>query len=116
MPPAHRAVSEWSPQRFQHWAEQVGPHTAQLIAMVLASRVHPQQAYRTCLGILGLAKRYTPPRLEAACRYALPAGIRTYSGLHHILEAHLDQLPPAEPVPAILATEHANLRGPAYYH
>jgi len=116
MPPAHRALSEWSPQRFQHWAEQIGPDTAQLISGVLASRLHPQQAYRTSLGLLGLAKRYTAARLEAACRYALSAGIRTYSGVHHILEAHLDQLPPAEPVPALRSTEHTNLRGPTYYH
>jgi hypothetical protein len=63
-----------------------------------------------------LAKRYTAAHLEAACRYALPAGIRTYSGLRHILEAHLDQLPPAEPVPVVRPTDHVNLRGPAYYH
>jgi transposase len=115
MPPAHRAVSDWSPQRFQGWAERIGPHTAQLISAVLASRLHPQQAYRTCLGILGLAKRYTAARLEAACRYALPAGLHSYKGLHHILEAQLDRLTPAEPPPVIRATEHANLRGPAYY-
>jgi transposase len=116
MPPAHRAVSEWSPERFQRWAEQVGPHTAQLIGVVLAARVHPQQAYRTCLGILGLVKRYTAARLEAACHYALPAGIHSYKGLHHVLEAQLDRLTPAEPLPIIRATDHANLRGPAYYH
>ena len=116
MPPAHRAYSEWSPERFQGWAEQIGPHTAELIAVVLAARVHPQQAYRTCLGVLGLAKRYTAVRLEAACRYALPSGIHSYKGLHHILEAQLDRLMPAEPPPAVRATDHANLRGPTYYH
>ena len=94
----------------------MGPHTAQLIAAVLASRLHPQQAYRTCLGILGLAKRYTAARLEAACRYALPAGIHSYKGLHHILEVQLDRLTPTEPPPAVRSTDHGNLRGPAYYH
>jgi transposase len=115
MPPAHQAVSEWSPTRFQSWAEQIGPHTAQLIGAVLVSRTHPQQAYRTCLGILSLAKRYSAARLEAACRYALPTEIRSYKGLHHILEAQLDRLPPAEPTPDVSPTAHANLRGPAYY-
>jgi transposase len=115
MPPAHQHYAEWSPERFLRWAEQLGPHTAQLIAVVLELRGHPQQAYRTCLGILGLAKRYTPERLEAACRLALPAGIRSYKGLRNILEAHLDQVPPLEPVTASLR-DHANLRGPAYYH
>jgi len=116
MPPAHQACSEWSPERFQHWAEQVGTHTAQLIGLVLTARVHPQQAYRTCLGILGLAKRYTSTRLEAACHYALSAEIQSYKGLHHILEAQLDHLPPVVASPASPVTDHANLRGPSYFH
>ena len=115
MPPAQRAVSEWSPERFQRGAEPVGPHTAELIGAVLASRVHPQQAYRSSLGILGLAKRYTAARLEAACRYALPAGVHSYKGLHHILEAQLDRTPPVEPPPTMLALDHAQVRGPTYY-
>jgi transposase len=116
MPPAHRAVSDWSPERFQSWAEQIGPHTAQLIEAVLISRLHPQQAYRTCLGILSLAKRYSATRLEAACRYALPTEIRSYKGLHHILDAQLDRLTPTDPLPDLAPTDHANLRGSTYYH
>ena len=115
MPPAHQHYAEWSPERFLQWAEQLGPHTAQLIATILGLRLHPQQAYRTCLGILGLAKRYTPQRLEAACQLAWPAGIRSYKGVRNILDAQLDQLPLPEPTAAALS-DHANLRGPAYYH
>jgi transposase len=115
MPPAHQAVGDWSPERFQRWAEEIGPQTGQLIAAVLDGRQHPQQAYRSCLGILGLGKRYTPERLEAACRRARPAGIRTYKGIHNILKNKLDQLeqdqPPATPLPA-----HANIRGRSYYN
>ena len=115
MPPAHQAVSDWSPERFLAWAEEIGPLTGQLIAAVLDSRRHPQQAYRSCLGILSLAKRYGNDRLEAACRRALPAGIRSYKGLRNILDNKLDQLerdqPPAAPLPA-----HANIRGERYYN
>ena len=115
MPPAHQAYSDWSPERFLRWAGEIGPHTTQLIAAVLDSRRHPQQAYRSCLGILGLGKRYSNARLEAACRRALPAGIHSYKGIHNILENQLDQLepdqPPADPLPA-----HANIRGATYYH
>ena len=115
MPPAHQQYSQWSPERFLRWAEEIGPHTSQLIAAVLDARQHPQQAYRSCLGILGLGKRYTNARLEAACRRALPAGIRSYKGLRNILENKLDQLerdqPPAAPLPA-----HANIRGEGYYN
>lgn len=115
MPPAHRKYSEWSPERFLRWAAKIGPNTTHLIEAVLAARRHPQQAYRSCLGILGLGKRYTEPRLEAACRRALAAGIRSYKGVRNILDAKLDQAPPDEPPPAPLST-HANIRGEAYYH
>jgi len=114
MPPSHRYYAEWSPDRFLHWAEKIGPQTRALIERVLASRRHPQQAYRTCLGVLGLAKRYSQQRLEAACARALPAGIRSYKGLKNILDTHLDQVPLEEPASMSL-DPHANIRGPSYY-
>lgn len=115
MPPAHQYVDGWSPERFLRWAEESGPQTAEFIAVVLDGRRHPQQAYRTCLGILGLAKRYGNNRLEAACRRAQAAGIYSYKGIHNILKNKLDQLewdhPPATHLPA-----HANIRGKSYYN
>jgi transposase len=115
LPPAHQAYLDWSPERFLRWAGEIGPQTTQLIAAMLDGRCHPQQAYRSCLGILGLAKHYTNDRLEAACRRALPANIRSYKGIRNILEHKLDQLElersPAAPLPA-----HANIRGEGYYH
>lgn len=115
MPPAHQQVSDWSPERFIRWAEEIGPDTKQLIAAVLESRRHPQQAYRSCLGILGLGKRYTNARLEAACRRALPAGIRTYKGIRNILDNKLDQVDWEQP-PATPLSTHANIRAEGYYN
>jgi transposase len=115
MPAAHQKYSDWSPERFLRWAEEIGPDTTRLIAAVLDARRHPQQAYRSCLGILGLGKRYTNARLEAACHRAFPARIRSYKGVRNILENKLDQLevdqPPTAPLPA-----HANIRGETYYN
>jgi transposase len=115
LPPAHQKYSDWSPERFLRWAEEIGPDTTRLIAAVLVTRRHPQQAYRSCLGILGLGKRYTNARLEAACRRALPAGIRSYKGIRNILENNHDKLavdqPPAAPLPS-----HATIRGESYYN
>lgn len=115
MPPAHQAVAGWSPERFQRWAQEIGSQTSQLIATVLDGRRHPQQAYRTCLGILGLGKRYGNGRLEAACGRAVTAGIRSYKGVHNILKHQLDRLeadqPTATPMPS-----HANIRGQNYYN
>jgi transposase len=115
MPPAHQAMSDWSPERFLRWAEEVGPQTTQLVGVVLEKRRHPQQAYRSCLGILGLAKRYTNQRLEAACERALAAGIHTYKGLHNILKNNLDQLQ-TEKATEIPLPSHDHIRGQTYYH
>ena len=115
MPTAHRIVSDWSPERFHRWAAEIGPQTGQLIAAILDGRVHPQQAYRTCLGILGLGKRYGNGRLEAACRRAWSAGIRSYKGVHNILKHKLDQVE-TEQVPATSLSPHDNIRGQKYYN
>lgn len=114
MPPAHQGYSEWSPERFVRWDREIGSHTAELVTTVLESRSHPQQAYRSCLGILSLSKRYTSERLEAACRRALSAGIRSYRGVCNILENKLDQLP-TEPTQTPSLPSHPHIRGESYY-
>jgi len=115
MPPNHQVMADWSPERFERWAQQIGPQTAALIRAILASRRHPQQAYRTCLGILGLGKRYHHARLEAACDRALATGIRSYKGIHNILKHKLDQLEPDPPADTP-SSSHANIRGQSYYN
>jgi transposase len=115
MPPAHKYYSEWSPERLLRWAEEIGKQTAELVGCVLDSRKHPQQAYRTCLGILGLVKRYPNLRLEAACRRANIAGIRSYKGVLNILKNNLDQCELKLAAPESLPP-HVNIRGETYYH
>jgi transposase len=117
MPPDHRFYSEWSPERFIHWAEQIGPQTAQIVQLELNSRQHPEQAYRACLGILGFAKKYTPARLEYACQYALANEIHSYRGIKNILINQIDQLYGMESLsqPSLLLT-HSNIRGKDYYN
>ena len=120
LPKAHRDYAEWTPQRLIRWAEQTGPHTAALVERILASRPHPQQGYRSCLGILRLGKTYGSERLEAACRRAVTIGALSYKSVESILKRGLDQQPllsadtPAEETTTPLT--HANLRGPDYYH
>jgi transposase len=114
MPPAHQKYLEWSPQRLVRWAQTIGPHTAQIVQALLDSRKHPQQAYRSCLGLLRLGSRYGEDRLEAACRRALPAGIHSYKGVKNILDAKLDQVEPEEPA-TVVPQAHENIRGQTYY-
>ena len=70
MPKSHRAHLEWTPGRFLNWGVQVGPHTRDLVKHLLENRPHPEMGYRSCLGLLNLAKRFGSTRLEAACQRA----------------------------------------------
>jgi transposase len=116
LPRSHQQHLTWTPSRLIHWAGSVGPHTQGLVRAILADRPHPEQGYRSCLGILRLSKRYPTERLEAACARAHRAGARSYRHVDAILKAGLDRQPepqPATPVPAVL--QHENVRGAAYY-
>ncbi len=117
MPKAHRAHLEWSPSRLLRWGATIGAATEALVQQILESRPHPEQGYRSCLGLLRLAKQYGPERLNAACERARVAGARSYRHVDAMLKHGLDRQPllidDAEPRPA---PTHDNVRGPAYYH
>ena len=116
MPEKHRQMGQWSPTRFIQWAENSGPATAQLITNVLGARKHPEQSYRSCLGILRLAKVYGEQRLESACRRALILDTCAVRSIESILKHRLDEQPlSSEPHPQ-LPLDHDNIRGPSYYH
>jgi transposase len=116
MPPAHQHYAEWTPERLVRWAEKTGPATAQVIATILASRAHPLQGFRSCLGIMRLGKTYGEARLEAACQRALVLQAYAYKSVASILRHGLDQQPltPERVSPPMIP--HANIRGPDYYH
>ena len=116
MPKSHQKWAQWSPQRFINWAGKIGPHTATLIEMVLNSRTYPQQGFRSCLGILRLAKSYGDGRLEAACRRATAIGGTSYRSVESILKHNLDQKPLPDQSSADEPIEHINIRGGGYYH
>ena len=115
MPRAPREYAEWTPERLVSWARTTGPETAHLVEAIMASRVHPQQGFRSCLGLLSLGKTYGPCRLEAACRRALFIRGLSYKSVKSILVAGLDQEPLPLPKPAQLTLVHENIRGPEYY-
>ena len=116
MPKAHQHHLEWTPSRLIHWAETIGPQTAALVTAILADRPHPEQGYRSCLGLLRLSRRDGAARLEAACARALTVGVRSYRHVDSILKHGLDRLPPPEPAePLPLAPVHEQIRGRDYY-
>jgi transposase len=115
MPKSHQAHLQWTPSRLIHWGESVGEATAQLIRTILESKPHPEMGYRACLGILSLAKCYSNPRLEAACRRSLDAQACSYQSLKSILKQGLDRQPSLTPESERSSPQHENLRGGHYY-
>ena len=119
MPKAHQQYLEWTPSRIVRWAAQAGPHTEKLITQILESKPHPQQGFRSCLGIIRLGKQYSQERLEAACAYALSIHGFSYKSVQSILKNGLDQkptlLPKREQTPLPLPLQHPNIRGKEYY-
>ena len=118
--PAHRPKShqkhvEWTPSRILRWAEQTGPNTAALADQIMKARPHPEQGYRSCLGLLRLGERYGKQRLEAACERALRVKATSYRSVQSILQRGLDQLPAEEQALLALPQNHDNIRGAHYY-
>jgi transposase len=114
MPLAHQQYLEWTPSRIISWAEKIGPHTALLVQKIIETRVYPEHAYRSCLGILRLEKHYSKQRLENGCLRALRYGALSFKALNNILENGLDRLEEKSQSAALPA--HNNIRGGQYYH
>lgn len=117
MPKAHQKYLKWTPSRIIRWAGQNGPHTQKLITLVLESRPHPEQGFRSCLGIMRLAKRYSAERLEAACGRALGVRGYSYKSVESILKHGLDQQPllAEQTADGARPIVHPNIRGKLYY-
>jgi transposase len=117
MPKSHQQYLEWTPSRIINWAATVGEATAQVVEIVMNGREHPAQGFRSCMGIMRLGKRYSPERLEAACRRAIIIRGCRYKSIRSILEKGLDKQPLPEMDDACrLPIEHHNIRGSEYYH
>jgi transposase len=112
MPSHHQAMSDWNPQRFIKWAQEIGSYVQAAVERVLARSQHPEQGYKTCLGILRLAKQVGNDRLNKACQRALTFDACSYKSIKNILQNNLEnaQLDCFEALP-----EHQNLRGNRYY-
>jgi len=114
MPKSHRAHLEWTPSRITNWAAKIGPCTEKMTEQILASRPHPEQGYRACLGLIRLGKEYSNERLERACEWALRVRAISYRSVASILKNSRDRLAEADP-PQIALPLHENVRGSGYY-
>jgi transposase len=117
MPRAHREYAEWNPERLVKWSAQTGESTAKLVETILAGKVHPQQGFNSCMGIISLSKKYGKERVEAASQRALAIGGTSYTSLKSILAKGLDSQPLPRQISAPKASViHPNIRGNKYYN
>lgn len=114
MPSHHRFVSEWSSEKFIAWADQIGDHCKVLIIKILDKKQHPEQSFKSCLGILHLAKKVGNIRLENSCKRALKYGAHNYNIIERILKNRWDTLD-EEPEEQPDIPRHDNIRGSNYY-
>jgi transposase len=115
MPKSHLKHHEWTPSRLIDWARKVGPETTRLVEAILIDRPHPEQGYRSCLGILRLSRAYGAERLEIASARALVVRARSYRHIEAILKKGLDRVPPRQPPASGEPIVHENVRGKDYY-
>lgn len=114
MPLGHRhQLGDWTPQRFEQWAATVGPHTVAAVQAILASRKIVEQSYRSCLGVMSLAKKSGGhTRLEDTCAKALAA---TPAPSYTLIKKLWATWQPADPPPAASLGEKGFVRGAGYY-
>jgi transposase len=115
MATTHRFVTDWTPERFLEWATSIHDDVRLYILKVLERKQHPEQAYKSCVGILGFAKKAGNERLVNACRRALGFGIYSYKAIQMILEKNMDQYPESLFADELPMPNHDNIRGEDYY-
>lgn len=115
MPAHHRFREDWTPERIRQQAVHIGPNVEAFVEVVMRKRRHPEQGYRSCLGVIKLAKAFGPDRLDAACQRALEIKAHSYTSLHSILKNGLDRQR-REPTTGEPAVTHSNIRGADYFH
>jgi transposase len=115
MPSAHRRYGKWTPGGLIAAGEKIGPSTAAFFQVVIETRPHPEQGFRTCLGILSLARSYDNARVDAACRRGILIKARSVASIRSILKSGLDraffdETSDHQPL------RHGNIRGQGYFH
>lgn len=111
---SHRFITQWNPEYFRQWARNIHPDVEKLICQILEKKKYPEQAYRSCMGVLSLTKKVGDTRLINACGRALEYGVCNYKIVESILEKGLDKSD-EPPYPDATTPPHNNIRGKDYY-
>jgi len=117
MPSHHKRYQElyveWTPDRVIGWAKQIGPCVAAAVTAIMESKAHPEQGFRSCLGVIRLARTWGNDRVETACQRAISLNACSYKYIKLILEGGGDQRPVTKQLTVSIA--HDNVRGSQYY-
>ena len=122
MPSSHRRYGDWTLERIRREARAIGPSVEMLCELILEERPHPEQGFRSCMGVVRRALPFGSARVKAACLRALEIGAKNYGSVKSILDNRLDGQPPPQRRRArggddqALPPAHANVRGSRYYH
>ena len=116
MPSAYRRYADWTLERIRRDAAAIGPSTAALTALILESRPHPEQGYRRLHRHLAPGAALRRCAARAACGHGLEIAARSYASKQSILKHGLDRHRPRPAAQGDLLSDHANIRGPRYYH
>ena len=113
----HRFAEEWNPERLKSWAGSIGKDTLWVVTHILESKKYPEQAYKSCLGILGLAKKNGNDLLEITCRKASNVERVNYRYISEEIIKIKKQYVEVESdkQPSLLPEIHDNIRGKEYY-
>jgi len=114
-PSHHRFYLEWTPERITAWASNVSVHTKSIVTTIFDRAAYPDQAYRSCVGIINLSKKYPIERLDMAARIASAEGTASYQAVKKILEKGRDLAAIADEKKQQPLPFHENLRGQAAY-
>jgi len=114
-PAHHRFHLEWTPERLVSWAADISIHTRSAVKAILERAAYPDQAFRSCVGIINLSKKYPCERLDMACRMAISLGTVSYRAVKHILEKESDLVRSMDERNQCALPFHENLRGQAAY-
>lgn len=116
MPDSHKRYLQWTPSRILSWARSTGPACAKVAQTIMDSRPHPEQGFRSCLGIIRLADRYGKHRVEAVCQRAITLSLESYKSIKSMLETNQDKRPLANDQPSSLGVNpNSHVRGSRYY-
>ena len=122
MPEKHEKHMRWTPGRFMNWASDTGPQVLEWVKQRFVEKDHPEQAYRVCLGVLNLARKYSNDRLNNACYLANLNHLNRYHHIKDILKYHRDQLVEQQALnmettwEETLPQQHENIRGAKAFH